>query len=248
MLNVEQIKSLNELESLVYDFILNNGKQVLSMKVRDLADAVHVSTTTILRFCKKAGCNGFSEFKIKYKLYLDEQKMPQSHDDIPLLITALSQFNNAEFYEKIERLAQIIKKIDNVIMTGIGTSGILAKYAARYFTNIGKISFCVDDPFYPVTRSLAENGVVLAFSESGETEETINHAREFRQRGCYIIAITNRHECPLVKVANDSLNYYLPSRKVQGTLNITSQVPVIFLIETLANKLKDLFSEEEQDK
>ncbi len=37
------------------------------MKVRELAEEVHVSTTTILRFCKKVGCEGYSEFRLKLK-------------------------------------------------------------------------------------------------------------------------------------------------------------------------------------
>ncbi|MCI5774828.1 MAG: MurR/RpiR family transcriptional regulator [Erysipelotrichaceae bacterium] len=247
MLNVEQIKSLNELETLVYDYILKNSKQILNMKVREVADAVHVSTTTVLRFCKKVDCNGFSEFKIKYGLYLNDKEISSIQNDIPMLITSFSQFNNAEFYEKIEKVAKIIFKSDSVITTGIGTSGILAKYAARYFANIGKITFCIDDPFYPITPSLSNNAVVIALSESGETEETIQHVQEFRRRGCYIIAITNRHECPLVKLANDSFNYYLPTRKVKESINITSQVPVIFLIETLANRLKNVIVEEKNN-
>ncbi len=37
------------------------------MKIRELAEEVHVSTTTILRFCKKVGCEGYSEFRLKLK-------------------------------------------------------------------------------------------------------------------------------------------------------------------------------------
>lgn len=56
MFTHEIVKSFNQLEMDVYNYIVQNEEQVIHMKVRELADAVHVSTTTILRFCKKAGC------------------------------------------------------------------------------------------------------------------------------------------------------------------------------------------------
>lgn len=36
-------------------------------------------------------------------------------------------------------------------MVGIGNSGSIASYSARYFSNLGKFALCVSDPFYPIT-------------------------------------------------------------------------------------------------
>lgn len=36
------------------------------MRIRELADEAHVSTTTILRFCKKLKCEGYSDLNIAY--------------------------------------------------------------------------------------------------------------------------------------------------------------------------------------
>ena len=67
MFTHEMIKSFNQLEMDVYNYIISNEEKVVYMKVRELAEAVHVSTTTILRFCKKVGCEGYSEFRLKLK-------------------------------------------------------------------------------------------------------------------------------------------------------------------------------------
>ena len=50
MFTHEMIKSFNQLEMDVYNYIVSNEEKVVYMKVRELAEAVHVSTTTILRF------------------------------------------------------------------------------------------------------------------------------------------------------------------------------------------------------
>ena len=67
MFRYEVIQSLNNLELSLYEYIMKNSKKVIYMRIRELAEEAHVSTTTILRFCKKLNCEGFSEFKIKFK-------------------------------------------------------------------------------------------------------------------------------------------------------------------------------------
>ena len=61
-----QVSSLNETEVHIYNYVLNNKEKVLDESIRELAQDAHVSTATIVRFCKKLGCEGFLE--LKYKL------------------------------------------------------------------------------------------------------------------------------------------------------------------------------------
>ena len=68
MFNYEIIQSLNDLELSLYRYIMKNSEKVIYMRIRELADEAHVSTTTILRFCKKVNCQGYSEFKVKLKI------------------------------------------------------------------------------------------------------------------------------------------------------------------------------------
>ena len=63
MFSYEQIQSLNELEMEVYNYVIVHLEQVSHMRIRELAESAHVSTSTILRFCNKLGCDGYTEFK-----------------------------------------------------------------------------------------------------------------------------------------------------------------------------------------
>lgn len=74
MFTHEMIASFNELETALYNYISQNSEKVAYMRIRELANETHVSTATILRFCRKVHCNGFSEFKIKLKMSLEEKK------------------------------------------------------------------------------------------------------------------------------------------------------------------------------
>ena len=74
MFDYQSLQTYNDLEMLVYSYIMEHKEEVKYMTIRELADAVHVSTSTILRFCKKTGCDGYSEFKVKFKQFLAEDK------------------------------------------------------------------------------------------------------------------------------------------------------------------------------
>ena len=81
MFTVEQVKSLNELELEVYQYVMQHQAAVPYMRIRELASEAHVSTTTILRFCKKLDCDGYAEFKYKLKQYLGQKNTVQVPDD-----------------------------------------------------------------------------------------------------------------------------------------------------------------------
>lgn len=55
MFTAQALKSLNELEMLVYQYVMEHRFAVPDMRIRELATEAHVSTTTVLHFCKKMG-------------------------------------------------------------------------------------------------------------------------------------------------------------------------------------------------
>ena len=176
MFTYEEIMSLNELEMTVYQYILKNKEKAGYMKIRELAEEAHVSTTTILRFCKKMGCSGYSEFKVQFKMYLKNQIEPETDIDISNLTDYLKRFKTEDYMKTIDQAALMLQQSSSIIFIGVGTSGMLAKYGSRYFSNVGWLSLCIDDPFTPVFGEHQEETVVVALSVSGETEQVLGNA------------------------------------------------------------------------
>mgnify|MGYP002768673780 CR=1 FL=1 len=152
MFTAQALKSLNELEMLVYQYVMEHRFAVPYMRIRELAIEAHVSTTTVLHFCKKMGCEGFSQFKWKLK---EEGGTNARDKDIPDSVSELQTFfwrvGTPAYQEKLENAAAIIARMERIFMVGIGNSGSIASYGARYFSNLGKFALCVSDPFYPST-------------------------------------------------------------------------------------------------
>lgn len=247
MFTHEEINSFNELEMSIYNYILHNQEKVTYMKIRDLADGAHVSTTTVLRFCKKLGCEGYSEFKLKLKLYLQNRQDKQPDLDISALNGFFQRAQTEAFQASLEKALAILIKSTSIVFIGTGSSGVMGKYGARYFNNVGWFSLCIEDPFTPIYRGQNNTTVVIALSVSGVTEQTVAHANQLKNRGCPLITITNSANCTLAQMADCSISYYIPSIRIKidpqaeqdlNGYDITSQIPVMYILETLGRRLK----------
>lgn len=240
MFNYEIIQSLNDLELSLYRYIMKNCEKVVYMRIRELADEAHVSTTTILRFCKKLGCEGYSEFKVKLKMYIEKNEDKKVNNDTSLIIDIFKKLDNDEFEEKMDKLCEQIKESNNLVFIGAGTSGILCKYAARYFSSIGKIAMYIDDPYFPRNYKAYESCVVIVISVSGETKSVIDQISNLKREQCIIASITNSENCTISKISDLNISYYVQQEKI-GISDITTQMPVLYIIENIGKRLHNKF-------
>ena len=63
MFSYEEIQKYNETDIRIYKYILSNIDKILYMTIRELAEEVGVSTSTILRFCDKNQLDGYTALK-----------------------------------------------------------------------------------------------------------------------------------------------------------------------------------------
>lgn len=231
------IASFNNLEMMIYQYVIKNRDKVSYMTIRELADAAGVSTTTVLRFCRKLHCDGYSEFRIRFKLYLAKDEAPQPNMGAGEMVRFFNSVNNPEFDTLLDDAVDIIFSSERIIFVGAGTSGALAKYGARFFSNIGKFSNHIDDPYFPVTSDMAKNALAIVLSVSGETEEILRFASQFSLHHCQVLSITSHEQSRLAKLADYNISWHIPPTRVDGIYDITTQIPVIYILETLGRKL-----------
>lgn len=236
MFNYEIIQSLNDLELLLYRYIMKNAEKVIYMRIRELADEAHVSTTTILRFCKKVNCEGYSEFKIKLKMHMQRNESNKINDDTSIIVDFFKKLDNSELDRKLNVVCDLIKEARNVILIGTGTSGILCKYAARYFSSIGKFAMYIDDPYFPRNYKIYEDSIIIAISVSGETPTVIDHISNLKRENSTVVSITNSENCTVAKISDLNIAYYVQREKI-GISDITTQIPVLYIIENIGKRL-----------
>ncbi len=238
MLFLDKSLQLTNVEYYVYQYIINNLEKITYMRIRELAEATHVSTATIQRLCKKFECEGFSEFKIRLKLYIKEQKNnPSILLDISSQIDFFNRVSQPHFQSLIKDAAAILKDKELVIFIGVGSSNVLAKYGALYFSKLYKMAVRIEnpttDPLKHIYNAMLSKACIIALSVSGETREVIHYINEYNFDETPIISITNSSDSTIARLSNVNIPYYINKENIKKQ-DITSQVPALFILEYLA--------------
>lgn len=110
MFDSQKVKELNELELIVYTFIVENMDRVGGMTIRDLSESCHVSTSTILRCLNKLGYSGFTEFKyaLKENLSREGQTFEAFYDANVHVDAFLKKVNNESYHTVIDPAIDLI--------------------------------------------------------------------------------------------------------------------------------------------
>lgn len=139
---------------------------------------------------------------------------------------------------------------EQVVVTGIGKSGIIARKAAATLSSTGTPATFM----HPVEGVHGDLGgvrpgsILLALSKSGHTEELVRFVGHFRRLGGRVVAACEAGESPLAELAEIVLP--IPQRHEAGPLALaptTSTMMMLALCDALAMALLDArgFSEEE---
>lgn len=117
-------------------------------------------------------------------------------------------------------LRAVLESTEEVILTGLGKSGFIARKIAATLTSTGTRALFV----HPVEALHGDLGIVterhclMALSRSGNTEEILRFATHFRRLGGPVIAVTQSPESPLVELSQHAI--LLPEAAEAGPLNL----------------------------
>ena len=181
---------------------------VASSSIRDLAHASHTSASTIVRFCRLLGCDGYKEFQreLVYELASIEGNDDLtldgiSRDDLTERILRKVLSSDVRSIEATERLldpavldecARALIDCRVVLLFGVGASLLVARDLELKLSRVDKECHCDDDLHTQLlrARNAHADDVCVVFSYSGVTPEMLECARLARKRGARSIAVT----------------------------------------------------------
>lgn len=242
MLFLEETVELNDTEMEIYHYITDNIDKVIFMRIRDLADEVHYSTTTILRFCRKFECQGFAEFRIKLRMFRNNQKtIPIDTTDEKTYIDFLNRTTQSEFKKSVQEVVDILAESELVIFVGIGSSKLMAEYGSLYFSSLFLLSIHIDDlvnhPLYYMSNQVSKKLCLFIVSVDGENQEIIKNIHHLKLQQTKIVSITNSAKSTIARLSDANISYYINKEQFQET-NITSQLPALYTIELVGKEMR----------
>lgn len=130
---------------------------------------------------------------------------------------------------------------DSILISASGSSRHAGLSGEIIFEDLAGIAVDVEyasEYIYRSTQTL-KNPCFLVISQSGETADTSEALREAVARGCSTIAITNRPESSMAKLASCSLPTLAGTeRAVPATKSFTTQLVVLKLLSLYAARIR----------
>lgn len=149
-------------------------------------------------------------------------------------------------------MAGVLEAAKTLIFIGMGNSGTMAEYASRYFSSIGKFSMNVSNPMFQVGTDNPQETVFVFLSIEGELESSIENISRLKAAKSTVVSITNSKKSTLARLSDYNLSCYVQREENKNTnfqakIDVTTQVPVMILIETLAKEVHDIRIKKKHD-
>ena len=243
----ENQASLRKSEAKVADYVLANASEVIKMRIVDLASKSEVSEPTVIRFCKALGFDGFQSFKLQLAQQLGlgsvfTQFAVADNDTVADLInkvfdTTVGSLITAREEINSEVLEQAITTISNarrVEFYGFGASGSVAADAQHKFFRLQLSSAAYTDPHIQRMSaiSLGPEDVVVAISQSGETQALLESVALAREAGANVIGLAP-HNTSLSRVCNLAI-YVNMEEDLKSFTPVSSRIAHLVVIDVLA--------------
>lgn len=214
---------MSAIERRIADFILDNSHLLRDYSSQQLADALRISQSSVVKFSQKLGFKGYPD--LKYSIG-EAIARSDANDDNAGATTATEDAHSelAESLwqskagaeretrlinppEKIDAIADAIQAADRVFIIGLGEDGIPARAFAMRLASVGVLIVHHFDAALMATgaSTAAKSDVLMVFSEHGKQHALCQLGRQFRECKGRVISVTRHSSNPLRAHADASL-------------------------------------------
>lgn len=231
-------------EKIIYEWIKKNPSTVVKDSIESLAEEISTSKAAIIRFSKKIGYSGFTEFKFELSRYIISgiRENKNENMDISRSITSLyagyiKQINDFIDLKNIKTIAKTLSNARRVKILGKNRTGLSALQFRYRLTKIGFDAEAITDGILmnQMQESLTKGDVVLIFTTRAEDLQYYELIKNISKNGVTTIVVT----CTETKLIKQS-NYHilLPSIENASTSSFLDNQTIMFVfIEILLAEL-----------
>jgi RpiR family carbohydrate utilization transcriptional regulator len=239
--------TLRKSEAKVASFVLDNANAVIRMRIVDLASSSGVSEPTVIRFCRAIGFDGFQSFKLQLAQHLSlgdvfTQFAVDDKDTIADLrnkvfdttVGSLLTVRDELDVVALETAITTINQAKRVEFYGFGASGSVAADAQHKFFRLQVSTAAYTDPHiqHMSAISLGKDDVVVAISQSGQTQALLQSVRLAMEAGATVIGIAPQNTA-LSELCSISL-YVNVEEDLQAIAPVSSRIAHLVVIDVLA--------------
>ncbi|WP_068782643.1 MurR/RpiR family transcriptional regulator [Paenibacillus sp. GM2] len=227
------IEQLSNAEKYVLYYIDNHFETAKRQSLVEMAEAINVSTTTVIRTCKKLGLTGFADLRYILRTLNDNNALDHLHV-VQKYVQHLHQSLDNIDHERISQMAQIMLHSKTIVVVSVGLTKALGEYFAKRLLQVHKQNMHVyESHIIDLLPNMLQNGDIVVFiSMSGQTATLVKAAEKIRFTGAQIFTVTNNAGSRLSQLATHNISTSLPTESFSG-YDITPRSPLVVLLDIL---------------
>lgn len=213
---------MSAIERRIADFILDNAHLLRDYSSQQLASALGISQSSVVKFSQKLGFKGYPD--LKYSIGQDVARAghdPQARPPSPSAgdyadiagrlrlsrAAAEEETSLANAQADVEAIVRLLDRAPKVFVYGLGDDGLYAREFAMRLSLLGMLTVHHADPILMMANlSAARAGdAMLVFSEFGKLPQLFQLSRQFQDVGGKVVSITRHTANPLRAHADQSL-------------------------------------------
>jgi DNA-binding MurR/RpiR family transcriptional regulator len=214
---------MSAIERRIADFLLDNAHLLRDYSSQQLANALGISQSSVVKFSQKLGYKGYPDLKysigqavargdggddtVASEVRRDDPHAALAEDLWHLKAQAEAETRLINPPERIDAIAAAIQQAGKVFIIGLGEDGIPARAFATRLSMLGILTVhYVDAILMQAGVSSATPGdVLLVFSEHGRQPALCQISRLFRERFGKVISVSRHTPNPLRAHADAAL-------------------------------------------
>ena len=214
---------MSAIERRIADFILDNAHLLRDYSSQQLASALGISQSSVVKFSQKLGFKGYPDLKYSIgqdvaRAGADPQQAPDEPDSADHYLRlgdalrrskaeAEEETRQANPREEIERIVQLLDGAPKLFVYGLGDDGLFAREFAMRLSLLGLLVVPHTDPVLLLANLSAARprDALLVFSEYGNLPQLSQLSRQFQNMGGKVVSITRHTANPLRAHADASL-------------------------------------------
>lgn len=241
-------------EEKIADFILGNPYEFGRNSIDETVKQVKASKPAMIRFAKKLGYSGYSEFKYdvaKFNISESYTNKNSAEDNPIKQVTEtyskyINLMNDSIDIDKLNEMVQCIAYARKVKILAVNRTALSARQLQLRALKIGYDIECVEDraAMNDVINTMDNRDICLIFSIRDNEHTYAPLVENLKTRGVKTAIFTMTPSLPFIKNCNYSI--FLPQLNKNNTQFIDEQVLYFVLDEIILNQLIHVKQQGEQ--
>lgn len=211
---------LSAIERRIGDFVLENAHLLRDYSSQQLAGALGISQSSVVKFSQKLGFRGYPDLKFSVGESVAREREPASVApaaavDVPAVADALWQAKTqAEAATRsinpeaaLQSIATVLHTAGRVVVVGSGEDNLAARAFAMRLSLLGVAAAYHPDPLLAAAQvaGLHDGDLLALFAEQGRQPGLLHLAKLAHERGARVLSATRHSSNPLRARADHAL-------------------------------------------